>query len=67
MEVGSGIPYVVPEIGYGAAGPKVPPRHPGPAPRVPPRHPRPAPTPGAALGLSLTRRSVLRVVRRVKV
>ena len=49
--VGSGVPYVVPEIGYGAAGPEVPPRHPGPAPRVPPRQPGAAPrVPGRHLG-----------------
>jgi len=34
---------VVPEIGYGAPGPEVPPRHPRPAPRVPPRQPGAAP------------------------
>ena len=51
--VGSGVPYVVPEIGYGAAGPEVvgahrgtrdvPGRHPRPAPELPARHPGPAP------------------------
>ena len=30
---------MVPEIGYGAAAPEVPPRQPRPAPRVPPRQP----------------------------
>ena len=30
-------------MGYGAAGPEVPPRQPGPAPRVPPRQPGAAP------------------------
>ena len=53
VTIGSGVPYVVPVMGYGAAGPEVPPRQPRPAPRVPPRQPGAAPQvpprqPGAA-------------------
>ena len=50
-KVGSGVPYVVPEIGYGAAAPEVPPRHLRCRARLPGRHPRCRPRlPGRHLG-----------------
>ena len=51
LYLGSGVPYVVPEIGYGAAAPEVPPRHLRCRARLPAFRPRASlGIPGAARG-----------------